>query len=477
VQLVTPSGTQTVAAAPLLVVDSPSRGFIRVHPEGRNFRFETGQPFIPIGQSLCWGSRRQYRQWFRELARQRANYIRVWLAPWSLGLETADTGVGRYDQARAWLLDELLEQSAASGLFWQLCLLNYESFSQDGSSGWAANPYNVQRGGMCRQPNDFLTDPVAQAAFRRFLRYLVNRWGDSPQLAVWELFNEGDLGEFSGDDLAAWIREMSDRLRSLDVNTRPITTSFFHNAPEAVWRLPTIDLIQVHRYDERDFSSVFAGPAVSELAEAYGKPVLIGEFGLTQDELRQFDDIGIHLHDGLWSSLIGGSAGTGLLWYWDDYIHPNRLERHFRGVEAFWRDEQIGQPLKRLPVTLSDQGLAGWALGGPKRAFLWIKNRTHTLDRYIAYRCELTKERLRPSSRWPVQLAAYEPVPVRDAVVTVEGLDWSGRYRVEWWDPYQGRIASRSVSRSRWGTVTMTVPELGFDVAGKLIKLQWWERS
>lgn len=477
IRLVTPSGVQRVGGEPFIVVGSSGSGFIRLNRTDRNFWFETGQPFIPIGESLCWGSRRQYRQWFRELASQHANYIRVWLAPWSLSLETTETGLGRYDQARAWLLDELLERSGSAGLFWQLCLLNHRSFVQSGESDWHANPYNAQRGGVCQRPNEFLTSPEARAMFQRSLRYLVNRWGYSPQIAVWELFNEGDLGEFSEDDLTAWVADTSAFLRSIDVNQRPITTSFYQDAPEAVWRLPTIDLIQLHRYDERDFSPVFASGLVPHLSATFDKPVIVGEFGWTDEVTRRFDDIGIHFHDGLWSSLMGGSAGTGLLWYWDSYIHPNRLERHFRALEAFWRHEQIGRSLQRLPVTVSDANLAGWGIGTSQRAFLWIKNRTHNLDRYIAYRCQLTKQRLQAHVAPPAQPVTYEPARVRGAVVTVEGLDWSGRYRVEWWDPYRGRISSRSVSRSRWGKVTVDVPEVGFDVAGKLIKLQWWQRS
>lgn len=477
VRLVTPAGAQAFAGEPFLVVQSPRRGFVRLDRERRNFRFDTGAPFIPIGESLCWGSRRQYEQWFRDLARQRANYIRVWLAPWSLSLETAKTGVGRYDQARAWLLDHLLEQSEAAGLHWQLCLLDHRSFSQGDESDWARNPYNAKRGGMCRLPNEFLTRPDANAAFQRLLRYLVSRWGHSPQLATWELFNEADLADFAPEDLTAWIGRTSAFLRSIDPQQRPITTSFYEASPEAVWRLPTIDLVQLHRYDERDFSPVFTDPTITQLAEAFQKPVLVGEFGWTDESMRRLDDIGIHFHDGLWSSLMGGSAGTGLIWYWDSYVHPQGLERHFRALEMFWRGEQLGRPLRRVAVSSSDADVAGWGLGTPERAYLWLKNRTHTVDRYIAYRCELAKERLRAQRGEAARPVAYAPRVVRGATVTVEGLAWSGRYRVEWWDPYGGKISARSVSQSHWGKVTVAVPTLGFDVAGKLIRLQWWERG
>ena len=328
-----------------------------------------------------------------------------------------------------------------------------------------------------REVYDFLTDPRAKAMFQRVLRYIVNRWGYSPQLAVWELFNESDFGEFRADDLVTWVNVTGAFLHSIDANERPITTSFHQQAPEAVWRSPAIDLIQLHMYDRRDFPAAFTGTEVAKLQQTFQKPVFIGEFGWIDEVMRKFDDIGIHLHDGLWASLVGGAGGGALGWYWDSYVHPNHLERHFRAAEMFWRGERLGRSAKRLDLSLSNTTLAGWGIGTPARSFLWIKNRTHTLDGYIAYRCALAKERLcvaRGESAEPVEYAAR---PVRGAVATVHGLDWFGRYRVEWWDPYRGKIAARSVMPSRGGTLTVEVPEVGFDIAGKLIKLQWWERG
>ena len=481
VQLVTHSGTQSFTGEPFLVVTSSRKGFVRLDRDAGMFRFDAGDPFIPIGENLSWGPSvqplRAYDQWFHDLSRQRANYIRVWMAPWMFRLETKETGVGRYDQARAWALDYLLEQSESAGLFWQLCLLNHGSFSRTQDPDWQNNPYSEALGGMCRLPNDFLIDPRARAMFQRLLRYMVNRWGSSPQLAVWELFNEADFGEFRTDDLATWINVTGTFLRSIDVNQRAITTSFHRQGPDAVWRSPAIDVIQLHVYDRRDFAAAFTGPEIPKLQQTFQKPVFIGEFGWIDEVMRTFDDIGIHLHDGLWSSLIGGGAGGALSWYWDSYVHPNHLERHFRAAEMFWRGERLGRATRRLDLSLSNPTLAGWGIGTPERGYLWIKNRTHTLDGYIAYRCALAKERLRAARGQVPEPVTYSAQPVRGATATVRGLDWMGRYRVEWWNPYRGRIEARSVTPSRGGTVTIEVPEVGFDVAGKLIKLQWWERG
>ena len=272
---------------------------------------------------------------------------------------------------------------------------------------------------------------------------------------------------------------MSGALRSLDVNRRPITTSFHKEVPDGVWALPTIDVVQLHIYDQRDFSETFGGPMISQMKQAHHKPVFVGEFGWIEEVMRKFDDVGVHMHDGLWSSLMGGAAGSALIWYWDTYVHPHHLERHFRAVEAFWRGERLGKDARRLELSFSDAELLGVGIGGSERGYLWIKNRLHSLDRYIAYRCEFAKQRicqLRGQTLSP-QVTAYAPPVVHGAKATVQGVGWVGRYRVEWWDPYRGRITARAVASSRWGKLTLEVPDVGFDVAGKLIKLQWWEHG
>jgi hypothetical protein len=332
-------------------------------------------------------------------------------------------------------------------------------------------------GGMCRLPGEFVTSPQARTMFRRFLRYAVARWGYSTHLASWELFNEGDFAEFRTADLNAWLVETSAYLRSIDPTKRLITTSFHHEMPDEVWAAPAIDTVQLHIYDQRDFASHFAGPQFRELQRKYKKPVLVGEFGWIDDFVRKFDDIGIHLHDGLWASLIGGAAGGAMVWYWDSYVHPNQLERHYRPLQAFWRGEQLSERLLPVAAHLSDPDLAAWGAGAGGRAYIWIKNRTHTTDAYLAYRCSLARRDLAQARGQSAQPPSYPPRVIRGATATLRGLDWFSRYRVEWWDPYRGRITQRSVSRSAKGAVTINVPTVEYDLAAKLIKLQWWEQG
>lgn len=480
VRVIARQADPTIVRGTFEVTGSAHRGFVKLDRASGMFRFENGQPFIPIGENVAWatGTRplQTYEQWFRELSQQRANYIRVWLAPWSLRLETKDTGVGRYDQLRAWQLDHLLEESEKKGLYWQLCLLDHGSFSRTQDPQWQNNPYNEQVGGMCRAPDEFMTDARAQAAFRQLLRYLVSRWGYSPTLASWELFNEVDLSEIRPESFTPWIAQMSQSLQALDVNRRPVTVSFHHRVPEAVGKLPTIDTIQVHLYDQRDFAGLFCGSMIRDLQKTFQKPVMIGEFGWITDFVRQIDREGIHFHDGLWASVMGGATGSALVWYWDTYVHPNQLHRHLRPLAMFWRGERLNAPLQRLELSLSDPDVVACGVGTPQRAYVWMKNRTHNFDQYLAYRCEQAKQRLQEARGQSAQPSLqYPPRMIQGAKATVGGLAAVGRYRVEWWDPYRGQVLKTQINSVHWGKLTLDVPDVTFDVAGKLTRIPWWE--
>ena len=463
---------------------SPSTrlGFVRLDHATGLMRFDRGETFIPIGENLAWAPSSQlletYDRWFEELSRQRANYIRVWLAPWSLRLETKETGVGRYDQMRAWQLDQLLERSDKAGLYWQLCLLSHGSFSRTHDPDWQNNPYNHDLGGMCRLPNEFVTDPRAKALFRRLLQYLVSRWGYSPQLATWEMFNEADASDIRSEDFVPWVGEMSRLLRVIDANRRPITVSFQRESGEAVWKLPTIDTVQLHVYDQRDFGEIFSGPLLPQLEAQFHKPVMVGEFGWIGEFVRDVDRDGIHLHDGMWASLVGGSMSSAMPWWWDNYIHPNQLEHHYRPLARFWRGEQLEEPLNRMMLVPSDADVLGCATGTSSQAYLWVKNRTHNVSQYLAYRCELAKQRLRAQRRQPVGPSpSYPPRVISGATVMLSGLKSNGRYRLEWWDTYRGRVMRTNVVTAERGQVVLKMPDLAFDVAAKLVWLHWWEHG
>ena len=65
------------------------------------------------------------------------------------------------------------------------CLGTYGEFTEGGyfnEGCWVSNPYNAKNGGPCATPGRLLDQPARPASlYKQRLRYLIARWGYSPQ--------------------------------------------------------------------------------------------------------------------------------------------------------------------------------------------------------------------------------------------------------------------------------------------------------
>ncbi len=100
-------------------------------------------------------------------------------------------------------------------------------------------------------PEQFVNDPVAKAYFQQRLKYIVDRWGYSPDLLAWEWFNEVNLTPISDQSLIPWLQEMTTYLRQWDVNCHLTTNSFAMRTISAIWDLPELDIAQKHEYSSQ----------------------------------------------------------------------------------------------------------------------------------------------------------------------------------------------------------------------------------
>ena len=161
-------------------------------------------------------------------------------------------GLGRYSQQVAQRLDGIVEAAEANGIAIQLVLQHHGQFSTTTNPQWDQNPYNVNRGGMLETAETFFTDPEARRLTRNKYRYIVARWGYSPAILAWELFNEvqfTDGWRNRPETVVAWHREMADYLYEIDPHQHLVTTSSdTGDAFAAIWNINSIDLVQHHQY-------------------------------------------------------------------------------------------------------------------------------------------------------------------------------------------------------------------------------------
>jgi hypothetical protein len=422
-----PAGATRSKPRALEVAPSARRGFLRRSPhDDRHLAFDDGSPWFAVGENLGWYDARgtfAYDSWLSRLAAQKANYARLWMPSWAMGIEWKDTGLRDYTNRldRAWQLDHVLREAGRRGIEVMLSIQNHGQFSTVYNSAWADNPYNAANGGPLALPQQFFTDPTARELFKRRLRYIVARWGHATNLLAWELWNEADLTDrYRSTDSLAWHREMVDWLRALDPHDHLVSTSFSLSLVDnAVWTGAGLDFTQIHFYSlvDRGGAPVVLGPNLAENVVAFtaarraiaALPILFAEIGVDARgpaETRANDPDGIGVHDGLWAGVVSGGFGTAMTWWWDNLID---VEPDLQGDGAF---------------------------------VVWIKD-----DEFQWY--------------------APQSAPIADGVLALDDLPpgpWCGR----WYDPWAGAWGAAVLPLAGGGPVALPVPEFSRDLALRL---------
>lgn len=439
-QVVASDGVDAGPPHYLEVEPSDAPGFVRVADGG--FRFDGGAPFFPIGPNLAWSTAAtaqdvlaDYERWLGELARTGCTATRVWLAPWSFGLEWTDTELGDYTarMERAWLLDKVFAIAERHGIAIMLTLLNHGQFSATTDAQWSENPYNAANGGPLSSPEEFVTDPRALALYARRLRYIGARWAAQPALWSWEWWNEANWTPIPDGALAAWIRLMTPVLRAADPYAHPLTTSYGSDVETSVWELRELDFACVHLYSPADPARILPALAAEERKRALGKPVVLAEYGLggAPDD-PTLDPTGERLHQGLWAGAFAGFASAGMYWWWDSYVDLCDLWWRHRGLTAFLAGEQPTALTPSVPAATG--GLTALALTGSDRALAWIRG------------------------------------PSEGGVITLTGLT-DGGYTARWHATSDGAEVRAEQVVAVDGTVRLGVADLRDDVAVRLTRL------
>lgn len=344
-----------------------SLGFVRRHPRLPHFVNDRGKIFYPVGQNVAWRTpSADYPVFFQQMSRAGMNWARVWLCHWDNKnpdwLMDKRIEPGWLDLGVIRRLEEILQLAERYGIFIQLTLQHHGQYSTRTNPNWAENPWNERNGGFLASPEQFFTHPRAIEITRHKYRYFVARWGYSPHLMAWELFNEVEWTDAAAggqwDVVAQWHREMAKFLRSIDVHQHLITTSSAMHIP-SLWT--EMDYYQPHYYVPD-----IAGTLLAMTSARWNKPIFIGEWGGASP--RQWGDEAF-LRQGLWVGVMRGLAGAAQWWSWDT-TEPRKWYTHWASLTRFLKlagfpSAQVWQPLsaqvlseKRAPFRFSPGG--GW---------------------------------------------------------------------------------------------------------------------
>jgi len=305
-----------------------SPGFVQVDPTNpRRFITSNGRRYFPVGENMAWSSpTANATNIFPKMGAAHENWSRVWMTHFyagnGLGLNLdwpkVNNTFGQLSLPVATNWDAIVAAADKAGIHFQMTLQHHGQYSSSVDPNWAQNPYNAANGGFLSNPTNFFTDSTARALTKRKLRYAVARWGYSPAIMGWELFNEVQFTDAAGDGnlangqwsiIEAWHNEMATFLRSQDQYHHLITSSSVLNEP--LW--DQTDYYQHHEYPTdlitglRDAQDITSSQPVA--------PDFAGECGINTTP-----HVGIS--PPIWAGIMSGQSAAAMPWYWDT-IDPN----------------------------------------------------------------------------------------------------------------------------------------------------------
>ena len=315
----------------------------------RRFSLPDGARFFPFGLNQAWtgAGQNDYEKKFAQLESAGLNWSRVWMNHWdgkNLDWPTdSKITIGQIDLKAARYWDAILQSADRHNIYLQIAIQHHGQYSLKVNPNWGENPWNAKNGGFLNAPDEFFTNVRARDLTKRKLRYMVARYGYSPNVMAWELWNEVQFSnagqEGKWDDVAAWHREMTNFLRAQDAYHHLVTTS--SEAPPSVYA--PVDYYQFHAYPINLIPVLSAPHFTGE--EWPVKPWFVGEFGPdnTKDRPDEWT-----MHSGIWAGLMSDAAGTAQ--YWEgDRVERDDLYFHFAAASALLKQSDfIGQDGRQM---------------------------------------------------------------------------------------------------------------------------------
>jgi hypothetical protein len=411
------------------VVPAGGRGFVRKSRYNRfRWTFSDGSPYYPLGIGDClldaspsgspldnWGLdgglRRHgdhrgrvvgMRTYMRAYARAKVNLFRWSVDNCSFRLHrTIGQGGNVYLQREGRWGDELVQGLRRHGFRVYMAI-------------FGSNP-PFARGGS----------PLEMAAVRRYVKYVVDRYG--AYVDFWELMNEARAAD-------GWYTEVARYLRKVDPYRHPISTSF--ERPD----LSVTDINSPHWYEsESEFRSDRVTRDLIALWKKAGKRVIVGEQGNSGQNWDPRSALRMRLR--AWTAFFA----EGTLIFWNSSFAKDYRDRSVANI-------YLG-PLERRYLRV----LQGFATGFDRRA---------AMTPIGISKPELVRgSALRGPRGYAAYLHAYTNHSTPTAGVRVT-IDPRAAGTAVWIDPATGRVLARK--RVRAGRRVLEVPPFITDVALKV---------
>jgi len=392
----------------VILANAQSKRFIKVSGDNpAYFSYSDGSAYIPVGINMINPSGRyadnpdsafqEIGEWMKNLATNGGNYVRVWLSQSFWDIEEK---AGVYDEKKAARIDKFIQMARENHLHIKMTLEHFRSVTmEENPQKWATKfAYHKSNGGPLDSVREYLTTAAGRKLFLDKIDYYKKRYGSDTLFFGWELWNEMNavkgpedlvFYEWNETMLKEVKRRFPDNLVMQSLGS--FDGEYAKPVYEKIMSMPGNEVAQVHRYLDLGAKmevchapmDVICSSAIKDL-QAYRlhKPVILAETGAVEpnhagpSKYYPKDTAGILLHDILFAPFFTGSAGAGMSWHWESYVHKNNLWYHYgRFKEAIKGIDPLSESL--APSFEETDSLRIYTLNGKKTTLIWVRDKSN----------------------------------------------------------------------------------------------------
>lgn len=437
---------------------SPSREgpSLELRPGEKYFRMD-GRPAFVLGRNPAGTHPKAYDDHFRHAAAAGERFMRIHFTYFP-----PREKAGEIDAAMLKSWDAILDSAEQHGLV-VLPVLGVWSDWNDGSNRetwhqWDRNPFNVERGGPAKRPQELLENTPCRQLWLKRLETFVRHWSHRRAIVGWEIFSELDLITGATQDRAVQFTECAAAvIRAADPWKRPVTASQAGvNEWPRLLKSTALDFIEIHPYTDRAFGGRLDDLILSTVRDRlknYGKPVLLGECGLNSApphgtlDVAARADVGIR--HAIWAAMVSGAMNGRMLWWQDGYDQFEKADlcRHYQQAAATAASFVRGidcTDFAPVPCELSS-GLKGAVLGNQRVRLAWFRD-----------------AQCNPPD-WPIK-----PLAGQHVAMDAPGSFW----QIEFFDPLSGEPTANARIGVRDQRLRITIGEFQGTIAVRLKRIE-----
>lgn len=273
-----------------------------------------------------------------------------------------------------WEVDRMFNTMEERGVYCMLNILNDQSFAVDNvydpnhNFTWSKNPYNSVTGIDNNGCRSFFTNSQSKLIYKKWLYYVMARWGYSTNLGIWEMINEtsGIANDNSlptpynsdsnfANDVNNWVCEMKSYLEGF-YPWHPTTNG--NTGEDNLSLPPCLNIWSANQYgtfidNNGIYSDINYNPRwnKSNFFHSQYQPFIFGELGIADGAnfIDKYNDR--TFHNTLWTTSMMGGIGAGL--YWNDWLQEGGVNHryNFNALRSFIANQTDLNKTFELKVT------------------------------------------------------------------------------------------------------------------------------